>query len=55
MRQKGLADVLLFGGGIIPDKDITELKRRGIGEIFTPGTSTQTIVDYVRRWVTDHR
>jgi methylmalonyl-CoA mutase C-terminal domain/subunit len=55
MHQKQLDDVLLFGGGIVPDKDITELKRRGIGEIFTPGTSTQTIVDYVRNWVRDHR
>jgi len=55
MREKGLGDVLLFGGGIIPDKDIAELKRQGVGEIFTPGASTQSIVEYIRRWAAEHR
>jgi methylmalonyl-CoA mutase C-terminal domain/subunit len=50
MKAKGLVDVLLFGGGIIPENDIGELKRMGVGEIFTPGSSTLTIVDYVRKW-----
>lgn len=50
MQSKGLDDVLLFGGGIIPEKDIDELKRRGVGEIFTPGSSTLEIVEYVRSW-----
>ena len=54
MREKGLNDVLLFGGGIIPEKDIEELKRQGIGEIFTPGASTKTIIDYVRSWAAAH-
>ncbi len=54
MREKGLTGVLLFGGGIIPDKDIAELKRLGVGEIFTPGASTQVIVDYVRTWAAVH-
>ncbi len=47
MKQKGLDDVLLFGGGIIPEKDIAELKSMGVGEIFTPGASTTDIVRYV--------
>ena len=50
MKQKGLNDVLLFGGGIIPEKDIQSLKAMGVGELFTPGASTNDIVDYLRRW-----
>ena len=55
LKEKGLDDVLLFGGGIIPDKDIDELGRLGVGRLFTPGASTQTIVTYVREWVGTHR
>jgi methylmalonyl-CoA mutase C-terminal domain/subunit len=55
MREKGLTDVLLFGGGIIPDKDKEELKRMGIGELFTPGASTQTIVNYIKNWSSQYR
>lgn len=55
MRQKGLSDVLLFGGGIIPEKDIKELKKMGVGELFTPGASTNDIVAYLRRWQSEHR
>jgi methylmalonyl-CoA mutase C-terminal domain/subunit len=55
LKEKGLEDVLLFGGGIIPDKDIDELGRLGVGRLFTPGASTQTIVAYVREWVAAHR
>ncbi len=55
LKEKGLDDVLLFGGGIIPDKDIDELSRLGVGRLFTPGASTQTIVSYVREWVAAHR
>ena len=51
MKQKGLSDVVLFGGGIIPEKDIAELKRMGVGELFTPGASTIQIVEYVRACV----
>lgn len=50
MREKGLDDVLLFGGGIIPEKDIQDLKKMGVGELFTPGASTNDIVAYLRRW-----
>ena len=55
LKEKGLGDVLLFGGGIIPDKDIDELGKIGVGRLFTPGASTQTIVSYVREWVGAHR
>ena len=55
MKERGLADVLLFGGGIIPDKDIEELTKLGVGRIFTPGASTQTIVSYLRDWAGAHR
>ncbi len=51
MKEKGLEDVLLFGGGIIPDRDIAELKAMGIGELFTPGAPTTAIVDYIRSWI----
>jgi methylmalonyl-CoA mutase C-terminal domain/subunit len=55
LKEKGLDDVLLFGGGIIPDKDIDELGKLGVGRLFTPGASTQTIISYVREWVAAHR
>jgi methylmalonyl-CoA mutase C-terminal domain/subunit len=55
LKQNGLADVLLFGGGIIPDKDIEELKKIGVGNLFTPGASTLEIVDYLRKWVARER
>jgi methylmalonyl-CoA mutase, C-terminal domain len=55
MKEKGLADVLLFGGGIIPDKDKEELSRLGVGELFTPGASTQSIVEYIEKWTAEHR
>ncbi len=55
MKQKGLDDVLLFGGGIIPDKDIKALKDVGVGELFTPGTLTSDIVVYIRNWAKEHK
>lgn len=55
MKQKGLHDVLLFGGGIIPESDIGKLKQMGVGEIFTPGASTHEIVDYLQRWMTEKK
>jgi methylmalonyl-CoA mutase C-terminal domain/subunit len=55
MKEKNLGDVLLFGGGIIPDKDIEKLKAMGVGELFTPGTSTTAIIQYVKEWTKQHR
>ena len=48
MRANHLDDVVLFGGGIIPEKDITELQTLGVAALFTPGTPVETIVDWVR-------
>lgn len=47
LRERDAGDILVFGGGIIPDADIPELKSLGVAEIFTPGASTQSIVDWV--------
>lgn len=49
MKEKGMDDVLLFGGGIIPQEDIDKLKAIGVGELFTPGSSTFAIIDYIKR------
>ena len=51
LREKGVDDVVVFGGGIIPPEDVERLKAMGVKELFTPGTSTQDIVAYVRQHV----
>ena len=48
LRKKGVGDTVVFGGGIIPEEDIAELKKVGVSQIFTPGASTQHIVTWVR-------
>jgi methylmalonyl-CoA mutase, C-terminal domain len=48
LQEKGVTDVLVIGGGIIPDEDIAELKKVGIAEIFGPGTYTDDIITYIR-------
>ena len=48
LREKGVEDILVLGGGIIPDEDIAALKDCGIAEIFGPGTTTQEIIDYIK-------
>ncbi len=48
LEEKGVSDVLVIGGGIIPDEDIPALKELGISEIFGPGTTTGEIIDYIR-------
>lgn len=55
MKEKGLTDVLLTGGGIIPDEDIESLSQLGVGKLFHPGTHTHEIADYIRNWVAEHR
>jgi methylmalonyl-CoA mutase C-terminal domain/subunit len=47
LRQKGLTDIMVFAGGIIPEEDVAEMKKLGIKEIFGPGTTTDTIIRYV--------
>jgi methylmalonyl-CoA mutase C-terminal domain/subunit len=48
LRERGAEDVVVFGGGIVPPEDIERLKREGVREIFTPGTSTRDIIAFVR-------
>jgi methylmalonyl-CoA mutase C-terminal domain/subunit len=48
MGERGMKDVLVLAGGIIPDEDVPALKERGIAEVFGPGTSTDEIVGYIR-------
>lgn len=47
LRERGAGDITVFGGGIIPAEDITELTRMGVARLFTPGTPTTAIVDWV--------
>jgi methylmalonyl-CoA mutase, C-terminal domain len=49
LREKGMEDVSVIGGGIIPDEDIPRLKEMGVKLVFTPGAPMQTIIDEVRR------
>jgi methylmalonyl-CoA mutase, C-terminal domain len=51
LRERDAADILVFGGGIIPEADIPELREMGVAEIFTPGTPTQAIVDWLHAHV----
>jgi methylmalonyl-CoA mutase C-terminal domain/subunit len=48
LKEKKMDDVVVFGGGIIPDDDIPKLKRKGVDRVFTPGTTLKEIVEYVR-------
>ena len=48
LRERGVDDVVVFGGGIIPDEDMPELERLGVAKVFTPGATTTEIVDWVR-------
>lgn len=55
MKEKGLDNVLLTGGGIIPEDDMKELREMGVGQLFAPGTSTVDIAAYINGWVKEHR
>ena len=48
VREKGMKDTLIIGGGVIPEGDIPALKQAGIAEVFTPGTPTTAIVDFIK-------
>ena len=48
LKERDAGDILVFGGGIIPDADIPELERLGVAKVFTPGATTASIVDWVR-------
>ena len=55
MKEKEMDDVLLTGGGIIPDEDMKELNEMGVGKLFPPGTTTTLIADYIKNWVKENR
>ncbi|MCB2213702.1 cobalamin B12-binding domain-containing protein [bacterium] len=55
MKEKGLEDVLLTGGGIIPDEDIETLMQMGTGRLFGPGTPLPEPIEYIREWVAANR
>lgn len=55
MKEKEMNDVLLTGGGIIPDDDMKELNELGVGKLFPPGTITTVITEYIKEWVKEHR
>ena len=55
MNEKGLDDVLLVGGGIIPKKDMEELESLGMGKLFGPGTPVEETLNYVTNWVKENR
>ncbi|MET0461592.1 MAG: cobalamin B12-binding domain-containing protein [Chitinophagaceae bacterium] len=55
MKAKGMNDVLLTGGGIIPEDDMETLNNLGVGKLFPPGTSTADIAGYIQEWVKEHR
>jgi methylmalonyl-CoA mutase, C-terminal domain len=55
MKEKKMDDVLLTGGGIIPEDDMKTLHEMGVGELFAPGTPTSEIADYIKKWVKENR
>jgi len=55
LKEKGMHDVLVTGGGIIPESDINTLQELGVGKLFAPGTPTTTIASYISEWVATHR
>jgi methylmalonyl-CoA mutase C-terminal domain/subunit len=55
MKEKGMDDVLLTGGGIIPDEDMQQLNRMGVGKLFAPGATTGDIAGYITGWVKENR
>jgi methylmalonyl-CoA mutase C-terminal domain/subunit len=55
MHEKQMDDVLLTGGGIIPEEDMQALQKMGVGQLFAPGASTADIAAYITHWVLEHR
>ncbi|MBS1643329.1 MAG: cobalamin B12-binding domain-containing protein [Bacteroidetes bacterium] len=55
MKEKQMTDVLLTGGGIIPDDDVQQLNQLGVGKLFIPGTATTDIAGYITEWVKNNR
>lgn len=55
LKERGMNDVLLTGGGIIPDDDMKTLNDMGVGKLFAPGTATSEIANYITEWVSVNR
>ena len=55
MKEKEMNDVLITGGGIIPEDDMKELNAMGVGKLFSPGANTKGIADYIKEWVAANR
>lgn len=55
MKEKNMDDVLLTGGGIIPDQDAEALNKIGVARLFPPGTAMAAIADYIKNWVSENR
>jgi methylmalonyl-CoA mutase C-terminal domain/subunit len=55
MKEREMNDVLLTGGGIIPEDDMQQLQALGVGNLFPPGTNTAEIAKYITNWVKEHR
>lgn len=55
MKKEGIDDILLTGGGIIPDEDMKHLNGIGVGKLFAPGSNMSDISTYIKDWVSEHR
>jgi methylmalonyl-CoA mutase C-terminal domain/subunit len=55
IKEKKMEDVLITGGGIIPEDDMEALHKMGVGKLFAPGAKTNEIADYIKSWVAEHR
>lgn len=55
MKKEEMNDVLLTGGGIIPEQEMKELEKLGVGKLFPPGTHSKEIADYIKTWTKQHR
>tara|TARA_B100000676_G_scaffold64951_1_gene64576 strand:- start:345 stop:755 length:411 start_codon:yes stop_codon:yes gene_type:complete len=55
LKEEGVEDILVTGGGIIPEDDITKLEEIGVGKLFTPGTSIEESKQYIENWVAKNR
>ena len=55
MKEKQMHDVLLTGGGIIPEEDMKTLQKQGVGKLFPPATPTSEIANYITNWVKENR
>ena len=51
LKENNIKDIIVMGGGVIPEEDIPELKKAGVAEIFTPGTDTRDIIKFIREKV----